>query len=175
MESYTNLPRWGAAIIGALLGALEPAIPLLLLCTAAILADCLTAWSLSRRVARRYPHCVSPRRGGRFLSSHFGRVITTLTKTYALIIFAHLLTVHVTGPTVPLAKIAAGAVLFWQILSILENESSCTNSRWARVARRILIDKTERHFSIDLSPLTDTPETTTTTTPTTTTPTPPTA
>ena len=40
----------------------------------------------------------------------------------------------------------AGAVCFWQLLSILENESTCSDARWARVARRFLIDKARRHL-----------------------------
>jgi len=37
--------------------------------------------------------------------------------------------------------------------SILENASSCNGSSWAKVLQKIMIDKTERHLDIDLSPL----------------------
>jgi len=36
---------------------------------------------------------------------------------------------------------------------MLENESSCNDARWADVAQRIMVDKTERHFDIDLHEL----------------------
>ena len=52
-----------------------------------------------------------------------------------------------------LPNIVAGTVCFWQIWSMLENESSCNDARWADVAQRIMVDKTERHFDIDLHEL----------------------
>lgn len=39
-----------------------------------------------------------------------------------------------------------GAVFFWQLMSILENESTCSDARWARIARRYLADKSKRHI-----------------------------
>jgi hypothetical protein len=54
---------------------------------------------------------------------------------------------------IKLTNIVAGAVCFWQVWSMLENESSCNNARWAKIAQRILVDKTERHFDIDLREL----------------------
>lgn len=37
--------------------------------------------------------------------------------------------------------------------AMLENESSCNDAKWAKVLQRIMVDKTERHFDIDLSAL----------------------
>jgi hypothetical protein len=34
---------------------------------------------------------------------------------------------------------------------VLENKSSCNGSRWAKVLQKIMIDKTERHYDVDLS------------------------
>ena len=73
---------------------------------------------------------------------------------YGLILLAYLVeNVVFEGMNMRLPNIAAGAVCFWQLCSILENEASCNNSKWARIARRILIDKTARHFDIDLNEL----------------------
>lgn len=42
---------------------------------------------------------------------------------------------------------------------MLENESSCNDAKWAKIAQRIMVDKTERHFDIDLHELKEeTPE-----------------
>ena len=153
MEHYGYVARWIVAILGACLGAIEPTLPLIYLCTAAVLGDCLTAWRLSKRVKERYPERVKDHKAGRFLSSHFGRVIVTLIKAYALIIFSYFVTLHITDGIVDLAKVSAGAICFWQLLSILENESSCSEAKWAKLARHLLIDKTERHFDLDLSKL----------------------
>lgn len=54
-----------------------------------------------------------------------------------------------------LANITAGAFCMVQVLSILENESSCNEAKWAKALQKILIDKTKRHFDIDLSNLTN--------------------
>ena len=40
-----------------------------------------------------------------------------------------------------------------QLVSILENESTCNGAPWARVMQRIVADKTERHFNVKLTDL----------------------
>lgn len=149
--TITQILRWAFAGIGAALAILEPTLPYLLICTLVIFADCYTAWSLSRRAAKAHPDKVT-KDGHKFQSHHFGHVLLTLIKSYALIIMAYLISRHITdGIPIDLTKVAAGAICFWQIWSILENESSCNCARWAKVAQKILVDKTARHFDIDLS------------------------
>lgn len=119
-----------------------------------IVADCYTAWSLSRRARKAHPEKVS-KDGKKFKSHNFGKVIVTLLKAYALIIMAFLIQQRImNGLPIDLTKVAAGAICFWQLWSILENESSCNGSRWVRVLQKILVDKTSRHFDIDLSEIT---------------------
>jgi uncharacterized membrane protein YbaN (DUF454 family) len=137
-------------VLGAVLAFLEPTVPFILICTFAVLCDCYTAWALSRRVKKKYPGA----NDGKFKSNYAGRVFMTLLKTYALIALAFLIENFIfEGLPVKLSNIIAGAVCFWQIWSMLENESSCNDARWAKIAQRILIDKTERHFDIDLHEL----------------------
>lgn len=141
-----NLWMW----FGGLLAILQPTIPFILICTMAVLGDCYTAWSLSRRVKKKHPGA----NDGKFKSNYAGRVFVTLIKIYSLIVLTHLIDVYiVTGVSMALPNIVAGAICFWQIWSMLENESSCNDAKWARIAQRILVDKTERHFDIDLSEL----------------------
>lgn len=135
---------------GALVALLQPTVPFIIICTIAILFDCYTAWSLSRRVKRKYPGA----NDGKFKSRYAGRVFVTLIKVYALTILAYLVqTFILEGLPIKLANIVAAAVCFWQFWSMLENESSCNDAKWAKIAQRILVDKTERHFDIDLSEL----------------------
>lgn len=137
-------------VLGAVLAFLEPTVPFILICTFAVLYDCYTAWALSRRVKKKYPGA----NDGKFKSNYAGRVFLTLLKTYALIVLAFLIENFIfEGLPVKLSNIIAGAVCFWQIWSMLENESSCNDARWAKIAQRILVDKTERHFDIDLHEL----------------------
>lgn len=154
MNAYSDtLLRWIFTALGSIAALFAPAMPYLLICTALIFADCYTAWSLARRVAKAHPqHATADT--AKFKSHHFGSVIVTLIKTWTLLCVAFMIETHITsGLPVDMTKIAAGAVCFWQLWSILENESSCNGSRWAKVLQRILVDKTSRHLDIDLSGL----------------------
>nr|DAU86839.1 MAG TPA: holin [Caudoviricetes sp.] len=154
MNNLSEVLRWIFTAVGAIVAILEPTFPYLLICTMMIVADCYTAWSLSRRARKAHPEKVS-KDGKKFKSHNFGKVIVTLLKAYALIIMAFLIQQHImNGLPIDLTKVAAGAICFWQLWSILENESSCNGSRWARVLQKILVDKTSRHFDIDLSDIT---------------------
>ncbi len=147
--------RWGFTLLGAFAAMLEPTLPYLGICTLAIFYDCYSSWSLARRARKVHPDKVSED-GRKFKSRHFGKVLITLLKSYALIVLAFLIHRHITnGVPIDLTKVAAGAICFWQLWSILENESSCNGAKWARIMQNILIDKTSRHFDIDLSPLND--------------------
>ena len=138
------------SLLGGVMAVLEPTVPYCVVCTLAVLFDCYTAWSLGRRVRRRFPD----RSDGKLKSTHLARVFLTLIKVYALIILAHLIDKYIVlGFSMALPNIVAGAVCFWQIWSMLENEASCNDAKWARVAQRILVDKTERHFGVSLSEL----------------------
>ena len=148
-----NLRRIFFTAFGAVTTALAPTVPYLILCTVAVLADCLSAWLLSRRVKKAYPADTN-KETGKFNSFHFGKTLWTLLCVYALLIFAFFLEQYVTS-ALPFdaLKVAAGAVIFWQGWSILENASSCNGAKWARILQKIMVDKTERHLDIDLSDL----------------------
>ena len=138
-------------MLGALLALLEPTLPFILICSFAIFCDCYTAWRLDKRVKAKFGE-KAPKSSGKFLSSKAGRVIHTLVKVYALIILAYFINMYITsGLGVDMTKVAAGAVCFWQLWSIFENESSCNEATWAKVAQKVLVDKTERHLGVDLS------------------------
>jgi len=142
----------GAALCG-LAAYLEPTLPFMAVCTIAVLYDVVSAWRLARRAKTAQPDKAS----GKFKSSSMGKVAVTLIKVYGLVVLAYLVeNIVFEGANMHLPNIAAGAVCFWQLCSILENEASCNNSRWAKIARRILIDKTERHFDINLNELKNT-------------------
>ena len=138
------------SVIGGVIALLQPTFPFILVCTLMVLADVYTAWSLSRRVKRKFPDA----NDGKFKSIYFGRVFMTLIKIYVLIILSFLMeTCIFEGLQIKLTNITAGAVCFWQLWSMLENESSCSDEKWAKVLQKVLVDKTERHFDIDLSEL----------------------
>ena len=146
----STIGRMLFAVWGAFCAALEPQIPFLLICTFAVILDSITAWMLSRRVKKKYPGS----NDGKFKSHHFGKIIVTLIKIYALIFLVAQMEIYIfESMPIKLVNIVAGAICFWQIWSMLENESSCNDAKWAKIAQRVMVDKTERHFDIDLHEL----------------------
>lgn len=153
MNNVSDIFRSLFSLFGAVLAVLEPTLPYILICTLLIFADCYTAWQLGKRVKKAHPERIR-KDGHKFASSHFGKVLITLMKSYFLVIIAYFMQKDITdGLPIDLTKIAAGAICFWQLWSILENESSCNGAKWAKTLQKILVDKTERHFDIDLSEL----------------------
>ena len=138
------------SIMGGAIALLHPTFPFIVVCTLMVLADVYTAWSLSRRVKRKFPNA----NDGKFKSVYFGRVFMTLIKIYVLIILSFLMERYIfEGLQIKLVNFTAGAVCFWQLWSMLENESSCSDEKWAKVLQKVLVDKTARHFDVDLSDL----------------------
>lgn len=149
---FIGIFRYLFAALGAAVTIIEPALPVFYVCFASILIDCYTAWSLSRRVKKRF----ADKSSGKFKSTHAGKVIVTIIKAFVAIILAFFIQRHIIcSNAIDLTKIMAGAIVFWQVWSILENESSCNDAKWAVLMQKIMIDKTERHFDIDLSMLKD--------------------
>lgn len=147
-------------IFGWFIGEFEPTFPLMGAVIVLIVSDAWTAYQLDKRVHKKYPSKVK-RDEAKFTSFAFGKVIRqTIPKRLWLIILAyvveHWIFVHV---EIPLSYIVAGVIAFEQILSILENEASCreddSDGRFWKMLKKLLIDKTERHFDVELEELRD--------------------
>ena len=148
-----EIGKYFVGLLGAFLSVIEPTLPIVTICIVFVLWDCLSAWELSRRVKKRFPGA----NDGKFKSNYAGRVIVTIIKAFAAIVLADMVQRYITNSfyILDLPRLVAGIICGWQIWSILENESSCNNAKWAIVLQKILVDKTERHFDIDLSDLRD--------------------
>lgn len=153
--THEHVARYIATAATSVVTALSPTLPYILLCTAAILFDCYTAYRLSKRVKVAHPDKAS-KDVGKFNSEYFRRVLRTLMESYALLIFAYFVHVYVTA-NLPFdaLKVAAGLIIGWQAWSCLENISSCNGAKWAKTLQQVMVDKTERHFDVDLSSLKD--------------------
>lgn len=161
MTDFVNF--WKAAFVaiggwlGWLVGEFHPTFPLIIVAVIFIVYDAWTAYSLDKRVKKKYPD-KTQRREAKFTSFAFGKVITqTIPKRLALILLAflveHWVFLHV---TIPLSYIVTGVICFEQAWSIMENESSCRNdadSRFWKWLQKIMVDKTARHFDVDLNDL----------------------
>ena len=141
--------------LGWFVGEFHPTFPLIIVAMVFILYDAYTAFQLDRRVKAKYPD-KAKRHKARFTSFAFGKVVrSTLPKRLMLIFLAFLVErwvfVHV---SIPLSYVVTGVICFEQAWSIMENESSCREegeSRFWKLLQRIMVDKTFRHFEVDMT------------------------
>ncbi len=143
--------------VGWFVGEFHPTFPLIIVAVIFIVYDAWTAFQLDRRVHVKYPNKTT-RDKAKFTSFAFGKVIkSTIPKRLMLIILAYLVEhwvfVHV---SIPLSYIVTGVICFEQAWSILENESSCREEgegRFYKLLQKIMVDKTARHFDLELDEL----------------------
>ena len=145
--------------VGLLINEFKPTFPIMIIVIIFILYDTWTAYQLNKRASEQYPDKVK-KENAKFKSFSFAKVIqSTIPKRLILIILAYLVEHWVfVYMDVPLSYIVAGIICFEQAWSILENESSCRGEKegmfW-RLLQKIMIDKTERHFDVNLDELKD--------------------
>lgn len=142
------LGRGIMAVLSGFFTILQPAIPYFIVCIGFVLLDCYSAARLARRVKAKYPG----RASGKIRSDKLRHIFRTICEICAVLLLIHLVQVYIVDDLpFNITKFVAGMVCGWQFYSFLENSSSCNGYKWAQVAQKILIDKTERHFDIDLS------------------------
>lgn len=135
-------------VFSTLSGFYAPLLPYAALCSVMVMLDFGTAVQLGRRLRRRDGPSASV---GKLSTKRFGRTVCTLIKTYvALGIASATQMLLVRSDTFDAVRFTAGAICFWQLISVLENESTCSDARWARIARKYLSDKARRHTGLNL-------------------------
>lgn len=155
MNCYKHIFLALGGVLGWFVAEFSPTFPLAIVAISFILYDAWTAFQLDKRAHVAYPDKTT-REKAKFTSFAFGKVIKkTIPERLILIILAfmaeHWVFVFV---KMPLSYIITGAILFEQAWSALENNSSCrseSDSKFWRILQKIMVDKTERHFSVDLS------------------------
>lgn len=140
--NYTKL--LASALCGMFGAVLRSAVPMFVLTAAFVAVDVASAIRLQLRLAK----AGKLEKGKvRISSLRFARVLFTLAKIFVLLILTAMADHLVLAPLgIPALKIVAGAVCFWQALSILENEAAENNAPWAVHARRFLVDKALRYI-----------------------------
>lgn len=144
-------------LVGWMVGEFKPTFPLIIVAIVFILYDAWTAYRLDKRVHLCFPN-KTQRKQAKFTSFAFGKVVKqTIPKRLSLIMLGflaeHWVFVHV---DIPLSYVITGVICFEQFWSILENESSCrpeSESRFWKLLQQIMVDKTERHFDVNLERL----------------------
>lgn len=142
--------KWSLSILTSIIAILEPTLPFILISFVFIIGDCITSLRLARRVKK-----MTGKATAKFQSSKFSKVLITSLTALALITLAFLVEKYILlmYKDIYLANYVAFLICFKELWSMLENESSCSKSKWAKVLQKVMIDKAERHFDIDLSEL----------------------
>ena len=144
---YDWLLRTAVGIGGAIIAWVEPLQSVMYVVFAAMVVDTITAYNLSRRVARKYKGMSHGKLQSRRLLKLFTTLVTVLTViflSYAIDIYCFPIM------DLNLAYIAAFAFSMVQLVSVLENISSCNDAKWAKLLQKILIDKTSRHLDYNV-------------------------
>ena len=139
--------RYIFASILALVAFIEPTINFLTAIVFVVTLDCFSAFNLNRRIKKKYPKYST----GKIESRKAIKMIYTIAKIYGVITLLWFIEIYVLKePSLEVTKYVTALFCFIQLISILENESSCNEAWWARVLQKILSEKTKRHFDIDI-------------------------
>lgn len=133
--------------IGAIISQIDPMLPMLEVFTFGVIIDVISAFRLSKRVKRLYPNSNS----GKLQSRKLKKIFSLLLTVYVLVVFAHFIQEYVITQSVFLPNIVSGYFCFIQFWSVLENESSCNDSGWAKILQKFLVNKVSRHLDYDFS------------------------
>lgn len=144
-------------LVGWFVGAFEPAFPLIYVAIAFIVYDSWTAYELDKRVKKRYPD--KKMRPAAYVSYKAWGMVPTMIESFAIILLMYAAQKWIfVDVYVPLSYIATGVICGVQLLSIAENKASCRTPQdkgwnvW-RIMAKVLVDKTERHFDVNLDEL----------------------
>lgn len=141
-----NKYLFGAAASGGLLLFLQPLWAYVFVCFVAIIIDCYSAWRLSVRIKIKFGKST-----GKFQSNHAKRMVRTFGEIAGVLYLVFMMDkVIITMEQLYATKFIAGIFCTLQIISILENASSESDSKWMKPLQKILINKAERHFDVDI-------------------------
>lgn len=136
-----------AFIVGTIWTLIEPVVPMIGVCIFAMVADTISAWRLNRRCRVRYPQYTD----GKLHSSKVYILFHDFLILFATIVLAHLIDTIVLAniDSLYLPNWIAAIYCCYQIISIIENESSCSDSSWAKLAQKVVANKIARHLDLE--------------------------
>ncbi len=144
---FSSTARQLAVCLGIVWAWMEPTLPYALMCVFAVCVDCLTAYRLNCRVKKKFPDAGVE---GRLKSSHMMKTINDLAILYCCILLARGVDNHLLDHlgNLHLDQYIAAIFVFATFVSILENESSCNGSTWARLVQKVVANKVSRHIDM---------------------------
>lgn len=148
MEKLTSkLLQYITSIGGGILCAFEGSIDYLFPCLMVVLLDVFTAWSLGRRMHKKYPEHAD----GKFKSNGKWRVLETLMCIFICVILANFVdTLILRQGNEIAARFSVGMFIGYELWSCLENWSSENDNKLAKILQRVMINKAERHLQVPL-------------------------
>lgn len=152
LRNVVNFAKWSLSMAGGFLVIIKPTFPFILICIAFVIFDCISAFRLVRRMKKSGKKVTDKVRSDKMLKALRTSVLGMAAVVLAFVIEKFILVMY---KDLYLANYAALAFCFIQFWSITENESSCNGSKWAAIAQKFMVDKTERHLDVDLSILKD--------------------
>jgi hypothetical protein len=138
--------KWTFSLATSVVAIIEPAIPFIGICFAAIIWDCWTAYQLSKRVKQHTGLSTA-----KFKSKKADKIIETSINALVFVVLSIQVNKYVTKDfgDLHLPNIAAAIVIGVQLVSVCENISSCNTKWWARLLQKIFTDKSSRHYDIN--------------------------
>lgn len=142
---YDWLVKLAFAILGGILAWIEPLQEVMYVVFASIVLDVVTAYLLNRRVAGKYKGVSH----GKIQSQRLKSLGRTTIAIFAIILLSHGIDKYCFVMfDLKLPYLVASAFCMIQLVSCLENISSCNDAKWAKLLQKILVDKTARHFDM---------------------------
>lgn len=151
-RNSVHFAKWSLSVAGGFLVMIKPTFPFILICIVFILIDCISARRLAKRMKKAGFNTNAKVKSNKLFKAFVTGVVAMAAIVLAFVIEKFILVMH---SDLYLANYTALAFCFIQFWSITENESSCNGSKWAAIAQKFMVDKTERHLDIDLSILKD--------------------
>lgn len=156
-EPFKHIFTLIGGCFGWLIAEFRPTFPLMIVAIIFIVYDAVTAFKLEKRVALKYPNKTKV---SKFSSYAFGKLLRSTIPSRLMVIVLSFLVEHwvFTFLNIPLSYIVTGIICFEQAWSILENESSCRDDdegMFWHLLQKIMIDKTSRHFDVNIDELVD--------------------
>lgn len=144
---FNSGARWLACGLGILWAWMEPTLPYALLCVFAVVIDCITAWRLNRRIRCKYPDAGAD---GKLKSFRLQKSLSDILLVYSCALLAEGVDRHLLGHFggLHLGQYITAIFVLCTFVSILENESSCNGSAWARLVQRVVANKVSRHVEM---------------------------
>ena len=152
ISNLVDLVKWSLSMLRGFLVMIKPTFPFILICIVFVIFDCISAYRLAHRVKKCTGKATAKVRSDKLSKAFKTGVLAMVAVVLAFVIEKYILIMHTDLYLANYTALVFCGIQFW---SITENESSCNGSKWAAIAQKFMVDKTERHLDIDLSMLKD--------------------